>query len=49
MEGMLITDNSVWFGNREPEWWPEDEEEFEDRILHEKKTFRKALVIRRKK
>jgi len=48
MEGMLITDIQVWFGVREPEWWPEDEdEEFEDRILLEKKTFRKALKIKR--
>lgn len=49
MEGVLITDIQVWFGVQEPLWWPEDEEEFEERLfLPEKKTFRKELKIRRK-
>jgi len=33
MDGELITDLTVWFGIREPEWWPEDEDEFEDRAI----------------
>lgn len=47
MEGMLITDIQVWFGVREPEWWPEDEDEdFEDRILQQNRTFRKARIVK---
>jgi len=49
MEGELISVDQVWFGIREPEWWPEDEEDFEERLFVPKKvTFRKELKIRRK-
>lgn len=46
MEGELITDITVWFGIREPEWWPEDEDDFEDRmrILPKNQTFRKGPI-----
>lgn len=46
MEGELITTINVWFGIREPEWWPEDEEEFEDKILLENQTFRKGRIVK---
>lgn len=47
MEGELITGVTVWFGIREPEWWPEDDEDdFEDRmrILPKNQTFRKGQI-----
>lgn len=46
MEGELITDITVWFGIREPEWWLEDEDDFEDRmrILPKNQTFRKGPI-----
>ncbi|UUG69507.1 hypothetical protein SEA_SHAM_206 [Streptomyces phage Sham] len=46
MEGELISDIQVWFGIREPEWWPEDEEEFEERysILRENKIPKKRKI-----
>lgn len=45
MEGELITDITVWFGIREPEWWPEDEDDdFDDRILRKNQTFRKGPI-----
>jgi hypothetical protein len=46
MEGELISDIQVWFGIREPEWWPEDEEEFEERfsILRENKIPKKRII-----
>ena len=42
MEGELITDINVWFGIREPEWWPDDEEEFEERfsVLEKRKPIK---------
>jgi hypothetical protein len=50
MEGELIAYHSVWFGIREPEWWPEDldDDEFEDRISFEKNLRKKPIRILRK-
>lgn len=47
MEGILVTDIQVWFGVQEHVWWDEDEEEFEERFLPKKRTFRKGMRIRR--
>lgn len=50
MEGELISDTTVWFGIREPEWWPEDEEEFEDgNSILGNKLVKKNRVIRIKR
>lgn len=46
MEGELITHIQVWFGVREPEWWDEDDEEFDDRIL-KSKTVNGNIKIRK--
>ncbi|QOI67576.1 hypothetical protein SEA_BEUFFERT_208 [Streptomyces phage Beuffert] len=47
VDGELITDITVWFGIREPEWWPEDEDDFEDRaILSRNISDRKRKPIR---
>lgn len=45
MERELITHSQVWFGIREPEWWDEDDEEFDDSIL--KSEIRKNIKIRK--
>ncbi len=44
MEGELISDTHVWFGIREPEWWPEDEDEFEERLFVENKISKKKII-----
>lgn len=50
MEGELISVDQVWFGIREPEWWPEDEEEFEERLsILKKNKISKKRKIRIKK
>lgn len=49
MEGELISDTQVWFGIREPEWWPEDEEEFEERLSVLKNNSVRNKVIRIRK
>jgi hypothetical protein len=48
MEGELYSHDNVWFGCREPQWWEEDEEEFDDRIL-QKNNQKRIRIIRRKK
>ncbi|QNN99283.1 hypothetical protein SEA_FAUST_211 [Streptomyces phage Faust] len=44
MEGELISDIQVWFGIREPEWWPEDEDEFEERFILKNKIPKKRII-----
>lgn len=45
MDGDLTSYDQVWFGIREPEWYPEDED-VEDKILRKNETFRKAGPVK---
>lgn len=43
----LYSHDNVWFGNREPEWWDEDLEEFEDKSFQNKNVEFKIIKIRK--
>lgn len=46
MDGELYAHDNVWFGAREPEWWEEDLDDWEDRLLKTSKNSPKKKPIR---
>jgi hypothetical protein len=48
MEVELRTYLQVWFGSREPDWEEYDDEEWEDKLILQKNSRKKAIHIMRK-